>query len=168
MPSDTKVCSSCGERITAAAVSCWYCHSDVPAVGEQPSAGLEADKEVLVREAEGPRSLLRVAVGILVAILVAYGAVFVVSLLKPEHRSEGFNLFVEVENACDADDGTVVTTDTHGTPMAFATPDGPQRYWCVSRRYLTSIGRGPQDPLPAMSKVPSEFKWRWPSTTYGP
>ncbi len=51
--------------------------------------------------------------------------------------------------------------------MAFATPDGPERYWCVSKQYLTSIGHGHQDPPPPMSKVPGEFKWQWPSTTFG-
>ena len=60
----------------------------------------------------------------------------------PESRapSGAFNVFVQVENACEVDGGTLVTTDAHGTPMAFATPDGPERFWCVSRQYLTSIG----------------------------
>ncbi len=110
--------------------------------------------------------------GILGVVLVAYGAFLVVSSLQPRHhqperQSGDFNIFVTVENACKEDDGTLVTTDPHGTPMAFATPDGPERYWCVSRQYLTSIGHRHQDPPPPLSQVPREFKWQWPSTTFG-
>jgi len=78
-----------------------------------------------------------------------------------------FNIYVDVANACEKDDGTLVTTDAHGTPMAFATPDGPERYWCVSRRYLASNGYRDQDPPPPVSEVPRASKWRWPSTTFG-
>jgi len=127
----------------------------------------KGDKEVLTRDPTGSRIPLMAAVVTLALILVAYGASLVVSSLRPQHHPETFNIFVQVEHACDADDGSFVTTDTHGTPMAFPTPDGPARYWCVSRQYLTSIGHGPEDPLPPVSKVPNEFKWRWPSTTYG-
>jgi hypothetical protein len=35
---------------------------------------------------------------------------------------------VKVENACEEDDGEAVTADPNGTPMAFATPDGPERF----------------------------------------
>jgi hypothetical protein len=167
VPSDTKVCPFCGERIKAAAVRCRYCNSDWPAVSEQPSAEPQGDREVLLRDAQGLSSPLRTAVGIIVVILLAYGAIRLVAILQPQRHQEEFNIFVKVENACEEDDGNLVTTDTHGTPMAFATPDGPERYWCVSRRYLTSIGHGPQDPLPPVSEVPSAFKWRWPATTYG-
>ena len=131
----------------------------------------QGDKEVLGRDPQGSRGLMT-AVGILVAILVAYGAFLVVSSLRPQHpRPEPnpgeFNIFVAVENACKEDAGKLVTTDPHGTPMAFATPDGPERFWCVSRRYLTSIGHRHQDPPPPVSQVPSKFKWQWPSTTFG-
>jgi hypothetical protein len=105
--------------------------------------------------------------GVLVVVLAAYGATRVVSGLQPPHDPEGFNLFTKVENACEEDDGSVVTTDSHGTPTAFATPDGPERYWCVSRHYLTSIGHEPEDPPPPVREVPSEYKWLWPRTTYG-
>jgi hypothetical protein len=171
VPSDTKVCPSCGERVQAAAERCWHCHSDLPAVTGQPSAEPGAHEEVLLRDAKDLRKPLRTSVLLLVVILVAYGAIRGIAMLEPQHhpqpRSAGFNIFVKIQNACDEDDGDLVTTDTHGTPMAFPTPDGPERYWCVSRRYLTSIGHGPQDPLPPVSQVPSSFKWRWPSTTYG-
>jgi hypothetical protein len=132
------------------------------------SAELEGDKEVLGREPKGSHGALMVAGGILVAVLLAYGATLVVSSLRPPHQRPAFNIFAQVQNACEQDDGRVVTTDAHGTPMAFATPDGPERYWCVSRHYLSSIGRAPEDPLPSVRRVPSEYKWMWPRTTYGP
>ena len=105
---------------------------------------------------------------------VAYGATLVVSGLQPQHHrperqppAGQLSVFVQVENACTEDEGQAVTTDPHGTPMAFATPDGPERYWCVSKQYLTSIGHGHQDPPPPLSEVPRAFKWQWPSTTFG-
>lgn len=167
MPSDTKVCPLCAERIEAAAARCRYCHSDLPAPREQPAPETRGDREVLAREPKGSRGPLWMAAGVLVALLVGYGAILVVSSLRPQQSPEGFNVFGRVQNACEEDDGNVVTTDPHGTPMAFATPDGPERFWCVSRQYLTSIGHGPQDALPPVSEVPAAFKWRWPSTTYG-
>ena len=171
VPSDMKVCPFCAQRIEAAAVTCRYCGSALTSLSEPPPVEPHGDKEVLGRDPRGSRSLMT-AVGILVVILVAYGATLVVSSLQPPHqrteRHPGeFNIFVKVENACDADDGKLVTTDPHGTPMAFATPDGPERYWCVSGQYLTSIGHGHQAPPPPVSEVPPEFKWRWPSTTFG-
>jgi hypothetical protein len=171
MPSDMKVCPVCAERIEAAAVRCRYCGSAVTSLSEPPSVGPQGDKEVLGREPKGSRNLMT-AVGILVVVLGAYGAIRVVSSLQPQHHpperhSEDVNSFVKIENACEEDDGTIVTTDPHGIPMAFATPDGPERYWCVSRRYLTSIGSGQQDPPPPMSRIPRTFKWQWPSTTFG-
>jgi len=171
VPSDMKVCPSCAERIEAAAVRCTYCGSALSSLGEPPSVEPRGDKEVLARDPQGSRGLMT-AVGILVAILVAVGAILVVSSLRPQqHRPERqsgeFNIFVQVENACEEDDGTLVTTDPHGTPMAFATPDGPERFWCVSTRYLTSIGHRHQDPPPPVSEVPRRFKWQWPSTTFG-
>lgn len=106
--------------------------------------------------------------GILVAILLAYAATLVVSSSRHhEDQPRNFNLFTTINHACETDDGTLVTTDTHGTPMAFATPDGPERYWCVSKDYLSSIGHAPEDPLPSVRRIPSEYKWRWPRTTYG-
>jgi hypothetical protein len=168
VPSDTEVCPHCHERIEASAIRCRYCQSDLPDVSDhRPSSEPHGDEEVLVRDVKRWRHPVVAAVTIAVVVLVAYGAILVRSSLRPPHHSQGFNIFVMVENACEQDDGNLVTTDEHGTPMAFATPDGPERYWCVSRKYLTSIGRGPQDPPPKVSRVPSEFKWRWPSTTYG-
>jgi hypothetical protein len=171
VPSDMKVCPSCAERIEAAAVRCRYCGSALTSLSEPPSVEPRGDEEVLGRDPKGSRRLMT-AVGILVVILVAYGAILVVSSLQPQHHrperhSGEFNIFVKVENACEEDDGKLVTTDPHGTPMAFATPDGPERYWCVSRQYLTSIGHRHQDPPPPVSEVPREFKWRWPATTFG-
>ena len=171
MPSDMKVCPFCTERVEAAALRCRYCGSALTSLSELPSVGAQGDKEVLGRDPTRSRSLMT-AVGILVVILVAYGAILVVSSLQPQHHrpgrhSGGFNIFATVENACEDDDGKVVTTDPHGTPMAFATPDGPERYWCVSRQYLTSTGHRNQDPPPQVTEVPPEFKWRWPSTTFG-
>jgi len=171
VPSDMKVCPFCAERIEAAAVRCTYCGSALTSLSEPPSVEPQGDKEFLGRDPKGSRSLMT-AVGILVVILVAYGAILVVSSLQPqhhgpEHHSGDFNIFVKVENACEEDHGNLVTTDPHGTPTAFATPDGPERYWCVSRQYLTSIGHRHQDPPPPVSEVPREFKWRWPSTTFG-
>jgi hypothetical protein len=99
--------------------------------------------------------------------LLAYGATRLVPAHQPQGHPAVFNLFTEVTNACRRDDGSVVTADPHGTPMAFATPDGPERYWCVSRQYLTSIGRTAQDPPPSLREVPREDKWLWPRTTYG-
>jgi hypothetical protein len=171
VPSDTKVCPFCAERIEAAAIRCRYCGSALPSSSEPPPGEPQGDKEVLGRDPKGSRSLMT-AGGILLVLLIAYGAFLVVSSLQPQHhRPEGnsgaFNIFVKVENACEEDDGTLVTTDPHGNPMAFATPDGPERFWCVSRQYLTSIGRRHQDPPPPVPKVPGEFKWQWPSTTFG-
>jgi len=171
VPSDMKVCPFCAERIEAAAVRCRYCGSALTSLSEPPSVEPRGDEEVLGRDPKGSRRLMT-AVGILVVILVAYGAILVVSSLQPQHHrperhSGEFNIFVKVENACEEDDGKLVTTDPHGTPMAFATPDGPERYWCVSRQYLTSIGHRHQDPPPPVSEVPREFKWRWPATTFG-
>ena len=171
MPSDMKVCPFCAERIEAAAVRCGFCGSAVTSLSEPPSVEPQGDKEVLGREPKRSRGLMT-AVGILVVVLGAYGAIRVVSSLQPQHHlpephSEEVNSVVRIENACEADDGTIVTTDPHGTPMAFATPDGPERYWCVSRPYLTSIGSGQQDPPPPVSEIPSKFKWQWPSTTFG-
>jgi len=166
-----RVCPFCAERIQAAAVRCRYCDSALSSLSELPSVEPQGDKEVLGRDPKGSRSLLT-AVGILVAILVVYGAIGVVSSLqpqhhRPDHHAGEFNVLVRAENACEADDGNLVTTDLHGTPMAFATPDGPEHLWCVSRQYLTSIGHRHQDPPPPVSEVPREFKWRWPSTTFG-
>jgi hypothetical protein len=171
VPSDTNVCPFCAERIAAAAVWCRYCGSALPSLSETPSVGPPGDKEVLGREPKGSRGLMT-ALGILGVILVAYGAVLVVSRLQPQHHrperhAGAFSIAVSVENACAEDGGTLITTDPHGTPMAFATPDGPERYWCVSKRYLTSIGHRDHDPPPPVSKVPREFKWQWPSTTFG-
>jgi hypothetical protein len=171
MPSDLEVCPFCAERIEAAAVRCRYCGSAVTSPSEPPSDEPQGDKEVLGREPRGSRSLIT-AVGILVVVLGAYGAIRVVSSLQPQHHrperhSEEVNSFAKIENACEEDGGTIVTTDPHGIPMAFATPDGPERYWCVSRQYLTSIGHGQQDPPPPLSEVPRTFKWQWPSTTFG-
>jgi len=171
VPSDMKVCPFCAERIEAAAVRCRYCGSALPSISEPPSVEPQGDKEVLGRDPKGSRGLMT-AGGALAVILVAYGAFLVVSSLQPQHpqpeRHTGeFNIFVTVENACEEDAGKLVTTDAHGIPMAFATPDGPERFWCVSRQYLSSIGHRHQDPPPPVSQVPREFKWRWPSTTFG-
>jgi hypothetical protein len=168
VPSETKVCPFCAEPVEAEAARCGSCHSELPALDEQSSAWPRGDKEVIGREPTGSRGGLMVAGGILVVIVVAYVATLVVSSLRPpEHHSGEFNLFAKVKDACEKDDGNVVTTDQHGTPMAFATPDGPERYWCVSRHYLTTIGHEPQDPLPPVGEVPREDKWLWPRTTYG-
>jgi hypothetical protein len=167
VPSDTRVCPYCAERIKAAVARCRHCQSDLPALSEQPSSEPEGDEEVLGREPEGSRGALIAVGGILVVILLAYGVALVVSSPRPQHHSEVFNMFAKVKDACEKDDGNVLTTDQHGTPMAFATPDGPERYWCVSRHYLTSIGHAPQDPPPPVRKVPSEYKWLWPRTSYG-
>lgn len=161
-----RVCPFCAERIKTAAATCGSCHSELPALSEQPSAELRGEEEVLGREPWGSRGLI-VAGGILVVILLAYGSTLVMSSLRPQHGSEGFNMFTTVKTACEKDDGSVVTADLQGTPMAFATPDGPERYWCVSRHYLTSIGHAPADPLPPLREVPREYKWLWPRTTYG-
>ncbi len=123
-------------------------------------------KEVLGREAKRSRSAPLVSAGILVVVLVAYAAPLAVSV-RPQHHSAVFNMFVSVKNACDRDDGSLVTTDPRGTPMAFAAADGPQSYWCVSRDYLTAIGHATEDPSPPVRKVPSEYKWLWPQTRYG-
>jgi hypothetical protein len=125
--------------------------------------------EILGREPKRSRGAL-VAAGILVVALVAYGAYaanHMASTRTQQHHSQVFNMFAKLKNACDKDDGNLVTTDPRGTPTAFATPDGAARYWCVSRDYLTAIGRAPQDPPPSMRKVPSQYKWLWPRTTYG-
>src|SRR4051794_15415341 len=169
--SDMTVCPLCAERIDSASARCRYCGSALPPLGEPPSVEAEGDKELLGREPKGSRTLMTAA-GLLVIILVAYGAIHVVSSLqpkpsRPERYSGEFNIFAKVENACEHDDGKVVTTDPHGTPMAFATPDGPERYWCVSRQYLTSIGHRREDPPPPVSEVPPEFRWQWPSTPFG-
>jgi hypothetical protein len=168
VPSGTSVCPFCAERIEKAATSCRNCHSDVPPPIEQPSAEPRGEMEILGREPERSRGAL-IAAGILVVALVAYGAYGAthVAPTPPAHHSQAFNMFAKLKSACDNDDGKLVTTDPHGTPTAFATPDGPSRYWCVSKNYLTSIGRAPQDPPPPMRKVPSEYKWLWPRTTYG-
>ncbi len=171
VPSDMRVCPFCAESIEAAAVRCKYCGSALPSLSESPSVEPQGDKEVLGRDPKGSRSLMT-AGGILVVILVAYGAILVVSSLQPQHHrperhAVEFNIFVKVENACEEDDGEAVTTDLNGTPMAFATPDGPERFWCVSKKYLTSIGHRHQEPMPPVSEVPREFRWRWPSTNFG-
>jgi hypothetical protein len=90
-----------------------------------------------------------------------------VSSHGPRAQAPEFNVFTQVTDACQKDDGDVVTADPHGTPMAFATPDGPERYWCVSRDYLTSIGHASQDPMPPVREIPREFRWLWPRTAYG-
>lgn len=166
MPSDTRVCTVCGERVSAAAATCRHCHSALPGFGEgQPTE--QGDKEVLGRDPRPSHRAVLTAGGILVIVLLAYGATLMVASLRPHHHPEVFNLFANVTNACEQDDGTLVTTDAHGTPMAFATPDGPERYWCVSRQYLTSIGLAPQDPLPSVRQIPSRYKWLWPHTSFG-
>lgn len=166
MPSDTRVCPFCAERVEATATSCTRCHSSLPAPGEQPPA--DQGEEIFGREPSRSYGALVAAGGvILVVILLGYAATLVVSSLRPDPQPVEFNLFARITNACDQDDGTLVTTDQHGTPMAFATPDGPERYWCVSRRYLTSIGRTSQDPPPSVRKIPGAYKWLWPRTTYG-
>jgi hypothetical protein len=168
VPSDTRACPFCAEPVDVAAARCGSCHSDLSTLSEQSSDGPGGVKEVLGREPSESHIGLMVAGGILVAILVAYVATLVVSSLRPTQQHSGqFNLFAKVKDACEKDDGNVVTTDQHGTPMAFATPDGPERYWCVSRHYLTTIGHEPQDPLPPVGEVPREDKWLWPRTTYG-
>ena len=93
-----------------------------------------------------------IAAGTLVVALVAYGAYGATHMAPtpPAHHPQVFNMFAKLKSACDKDDGNLVTTDPRGTPTAFATPDGPSRYWCVSRDYLTAIGRAPQDPPPSM------------------
>ena len=139
----------------------------MPADREHPVAVPPGDEEVLGREPTRSRGALMTAGGVLVLILVAYGVALVVSSAGPQHHSKEFNLFAKVRNACGKDAGDLVTTDQHGTPMAFATPDGPERYWCVSRKYLTSVGHAPQDPLPRVREVPGQYKWLWPRTTYG-
>ena len=160
-------CPFCAVHIEATAATCRNCDSDLPGMSEPGSAEPRAEKEVLGRESKGSRGALIAAAGILVVILVAYGATLVGSSHRPRPHPEQFNLFAKVTNACKKDAGKLVTTDQHDTPMAFATPDGPERYWCVSRRYLTSIGRAPQEPLPPVREVPSEYKWLWPRPTYG-
>jgi hypothetical protein len=127
----------------------------------------DGDKEVLAREPQGSRGAL-IATGVVLAVvLLAYGATLAMSSPRPQHHSEEFNFLTEVKNACEADDGNLVTTDQHGTPMAFATPDGPERFWCVSRQYLASIDHGPDDPLPPVREIPSTYRWKWPRTSYG-
>ena len=138
----------------------------MPAPSEQRPEE-QGDQEVLDREPKGSHGAVMAVGGILVVALLAYVATLVLSSPRPQHRSEDFNMFAKVRNGCERDDGNVVTTDAHGTPMAFATPDGPERYWCVSRHYLTSIGRASADPLPSVRRIPSEYKWLWPRTTYG-
>jgi hypothetical protein len=126
----------------------------------------EGDKEILGREPKRSRGAPMAAAGLLVVVLVADAAPIAEST-RPQHHSSVFNMFVSVKNACDKDDGNLVTADPQGTPMAFATPDGPQGYWCVSRDYLTAIGRATADPPPPVREIPSEFKWLWPRTSYG-
>ena len=126
------------------------------------------DMEILGREPNRSRGALIAAV-ILVVAVVAYGAYGAThrAPTPPAHHSQVFNMFAKLKHACDEDSGNLVTTDPRGTPTAFATPDGAARYWCVSRDYLTAIGRAPHDPPPPMRKVPSQYKWLWPRTTYG-
>jgi hypothetical protein len=163
---DAMMCPFCAERIEAGAARCWSCHSDLPARIEQPPAGPLGDGEVLASEPRGSRGLIAAGV-VLTVVLLACGAALVVSSHRPQAQAPEFNVFTQVKDACQKDDGDVVTADPHGTPMAFATPDGPERYWCVSRDYLTSIGHAPQDPMPPVREVPREFRWLWPRTTYG-
>jgi hypothetical protein len=122
--------------------------------------------EILGREPAGLRGARVAAAGILVVVLLAYAAPLADSV-RPQGSSEVFNIFAKVKEACQKDNGSFVTADPRGTPMAFASPDGPQRYWCVSRAYLSSIGQAPQDPLPPLPKIPHEYKWLWPRTSYG-
>src|SRR4051812_9128225 len=84
VPSDMKVCPFCAERIEAAAVTCRYCGSALSSLGEPPSLEPQGDREVLGRDPQGSRGLMT-AVGILVAVVVAYGAILVVSGLQPQH-----------------------------------------------------------------------------------
>jgi hypothetical protein len=128
-----------------------------------------AEREVLGREPERSRGGL-VAAGILVVVLAAFAATHLMPTRhqpRHPHPSQTFNMFTRLETACDKDGGDLVTTDAQGTPTAFATADGPARYWCVSRDYLASIGRARQDAPPPIRQVPSQYKWLWPRTTYG-
>jgi hypothetical protein len=135
-------------------------------MGEAGAVPSEGDKEILGSEPERSRGVLIAAAGILVVVLVAYAAPLAMST-RPEHHSQVFNMFSRVKSACDLDDGNLVTADPQGTPTAFATPDGPAHYWCVSRDYLTAIGHAAEDPPPPVREVPREYKWLWPQTSYG-
>jgi hypothetical protein len=150
---------------TQAAVSTWT-GSTGQRDGRAGAVASEGDMEVLGREPKRSHLAPLAAAGLLVVVLVAYAAPLAVSM-RPQQEAELFNLFVSVEDACDQDGGSLVTTDPRGTPMAFATPDGPQRYWCVSRDYLTAIGHSLQDPPPPVQEIPSQYKWLWPRTSYG-
>src|SRR4051794_33842983 len=100
--SNMNVCPVCAERIEAAAVTCSHCGSAAPSLSDAPSVEPETDSEVLSRDPKGSRGVLTVA-GILVVILVAYGAIRMVSGSQPQpYRPEGhsgaFNIFVKVES----------------------------------------------------------------------
>src|SRR4051794_23575500 len=85
MPSDLEVCPFCAERIEAAAVRCGYCGSAVTSLSGPLSLGPPGDKEVLGREPKGSRGLIT-AVGILVVVPRAHGAIRGGSRLPPPHH----------------------------------------------------------------------------------